>query len=132
MSALATTRSSVVELQLLDLYTLPLQRLAEQSLTLIAQYAKPGQTSTAYDPYATNFQYIIDSFIAPKYGDYIYIGCYYDPGILLSERALTNKSANTNVGSMEGCATFCEGFTYFGLENGNECTDRLDEFECSY
>ena len=89
------------------------------------QYAKAGQTSTAYDPYATGFQYIIDSFIAPKYGDYIYIGCYYDTfGILLEDRTLNNKTANYGVGSIEKCSAFCTGFTYFGLENGNECGSR--------
>lgn len=92
------------------------------------QYAKAGQTSTAYDPYATGFQYIIDSFIAPKYGDYIYIGCYLDNnGVLLEQRALTNKSANYGVGSIEKCAAFCNGFSYFGLENGNECRQRNEQ-----
>jgi hypothetical protein len=86
------------------------------------QYAKPGKTSTAYDPYATTgFQYIIDSYIEPKYGDYIYQGCYMDTGILLADRALNNKSANYGVGSIEHCGQFCQGFQYFGLENGNEC-----------
>lgn len=86
------------------------------------QYAKPGQTSTAYDPYATGFQYIIDSYIEPKIGDYIYQGCYTDTyGVLLQDRALNKKSANYGVGSIELCAQFCDGFNFFGLENGNEC-----------
>jgi hypothetical protein len=87
------------------------------------QYAKPGKTSTAYDPYATTgFQYIIDSYITPKYGDYIYQGCYSDTkGVILADRALNNKSANSGVGSVQLCGKFCDGFKYFGLENGNEC-----------
>jgi len=86
------------------------------------QYAKPGKTSTAYDPYATTgFQYIIDSYITPKYGDYIYQGCYSDTkGVILADRALNNKSANYGVGSVQLCGKFCDGFKYFGLENGNE------------
>jgi hypothetical protein len=87
------------------------------------QYAKPGKTSTAYDPYSTGgFQYIIDSYIEPKYGDYIYQGCYTDTkGVILADRALNNKSANYGVGSIEKCGTFCQGYQYFGLEDGNEC-----------
>lgn len=82
------------------------------------QYAKAGQTTTAYDPYATGFQYIIDSFIAPKYGDYIYIGCYGDN---VDDRALKGNFSNVGTGSIELCAAFCQGYTFFGLENGNEC-----------
>jgi hypothetical protein len=55
------------------------------------------------------------------YGDYIYQGCYVDPGILLADRALNGKSANYGVGSIELCGQFCQDFQYFGLENGNEC-----------
>jgi hypothetical protein len=40
---------------------------------------------------------------------------------VLQDRALNNKSANYGVGSIEKCAAFCDGFTYLGLENGNEC-----------
>lgn len=91
-------------------------------LILPLQYAKSSLTSTAYDPYATDFQYIIDSFIRPKWNDYIYQGCYSDTfGVLLADRALNAKSANVGVGSVEKCGQFCEGFTFFGLENGNEC-----------
>lgn len=87
-------------------------------LMTVLQYAKAGQTSTAYDPYATAFQYIIDSYIQPKYGDYIYIGCYRDN---VDSRTLQGNSSNTNVGSIEKCSAFCQGYTYFGLEYGNEC-----------
>lgn len=101
------------------------RRLADRISYL--KYAKKGTTATAYDPYSTDgFQYVIDSYIAPKYGDYVYIGCYLDTaGDLLEERALTAKTANRGVGSIEGCARFCEGFNFFGLENGNEC-----KFDC--
>lgn len=87
------------------------------------QYAKLGKTSTAYDPYATTgFQYIIDSYITLKYGDYIYQGCYSDTkGVVLADRALNNKSLNALVGSVELCGKFCDGSKYFGLEKGNEC-----------
>lgn len=43
---------------------------------------------------------------------------------MLEDRALNNKSANYGVGSIEKCAAFCDGFNYFGLENGNECRQR--------
>lgn len=85
---------------------------------VFTQYAKAGQTTTAYDPYPTGFQYIIDSFIAPKYGDYIYIGCYGDN---VDDRALKGNFSNVGTGSIELCAGFCQGYTFFGLENGNEC-----------
>lgn len=122
--ALATTPRTAAASEPSVLYARPtLTHRPEADRSSSFQYAKPGKTSTAFDPYATTgFQYIIDSYIEPKYGDYIYQGCYTDTfGVLLADRALNNKSANYGVGSIELCGQFCQGFQYFGLENGNEC-----------
>jgi hypothetical protein len=116
--ALATTTSTAAALEHSALYDRPIStHKPKADRPFSVQYAKPGETSTAYDPYATTgFQYIIDSYIEPKYGDYIYQGCYTDTyGVLLQDRALNNKSTNYGVGSIELCGQFCEGFQYFSL-----------------
>ncbi|TGJ86013.1 hypothetical protein E0Z10_g2742 [Xylaria hypoxylon] len=51
-------------------------------------------------------------------GNYSWYGCQTEgTGV----RALASKSLVNNALSLEVCATFCEGFTYFGTEYGVEC-----------
>jgi len=51
--------------------------------------------------------------------NYAYYGCMTEP---VNGRALTNSTYGdgTNM-TIESCATFCQGHTYFGLEYANQC-----------
>lgn len=56
--------------------------------------------------------------IVPSVGSYNYSGCYTEA---TGARALAAKAtANTDM-TLETCASFCSGYTYFGLEYGSEC-----------
>ena len=50
---------------------------------------------------------------------YTYSGCYTDNtgGRLLASKSFTNQTAM----SIERCAAFCAGYTYFGTEYADEC-----------
>ncbi|KAI1170310.1 heme peroxidase [Nemania sp. FL0916] len=51
-------------------------------------------------------------------GNYSWYGCQTEG---TEVRALAGKSLVEGTMSLEICATFCEGFTYFGTEFGSEC-----------
>ena len=49
-------------------------------------------------------------------GGYQYIGCYIDDS---SSRTLSAKSTSDNYAmTLETCASFCQGYGYFGIESG--------------
>ncbi|THX48801.1 WSC-domain-containing protein [Aureobasidium pullulans] len=50
-------------------------------------------------------------------GSYVYQGCYTEIG----GRALNVKSFSNSSNSLEFCATFCTGFTFFATEYASEC-----------
>ncbi|KAI5207927.1 hypothetical protein E4T38_03158 [Aureobasidium subglaciale] len=50
-------------------------------------------------------------------GDYVYQGCWSEIG----GRALQGKSFSNSSNSLEFCATFCTGYTYFATEYSSEC-----------
>ncbi|TLD24115.1 hypothetical protein PspLS_06385 [Pyricularia sp. CBS 133598] len=55
----------------------------------------------------------------PRVGPFAYHGCYTEnTGV---GRALDGKSYFNDVMTLEGCASQCDGFTYFGVEYGREC-----------
>ena len=55
-------------------------------------------------------------------GSYSYVGCaaepFYNGG---SGRALTDSSESLSTMTVETCASFCSGSTYFGVEYSSEC-----------
>ncbi|EHK27347.1 uncharacterized protein TRIVIDRAFT_73257 [Trichoderma virens Gv29-8] len=51
-------------------------------------------------------------------GDFVFIGCQTEGN---NTRALTGAATATGTMSNEACATFCDGFAYFGTEYGSEC-----------
>ncbi|KAJ9667507.1 hypothetical protein H2201_002376 [Coniosporium apollinis] len=55
--------------------------------------------------------------VVESVGAFSHIGCYNEIG----GRALTAKSFATDLMTVESCATFCETYTYFGVEYGREC-----------
>lgn len=89
-------------------------------------YAKAGATSTAVAPSSTGFEYVMDSSIvysvAGPSGNYEYIGCWVDPGV--TTRALNGASTAYGARDVEECSSHCDGYTYFGLEDGGECMYR--------
>lgn len=51
-------------------------------------------------------------------GDYVLVGCQTDHG---GNRSLKDKTMADDEMSNELCATFCQGFKFFGTEYGREC-----------
>lgn len=82
-------------------------------------YAQPSLTTTAYNPQATGFTYVEDSFIYPSADGYNYIGCYNDPDA--AHRALNGNYTAYGAQTVESCADFCAGYNFMGLEDGHEC-----------
>jgi hypothetical protein len=54
----------------------------------------------------------------PTIQGYAYAGCYTDS---VGARVLAGKSFSGNAMTVENCAAFCQGYTYFGTEYGDEC-----------
>ena len=54
-----------------------------------------------------------------KVGTWDFQGCYLETDN--GGRALTGKFLADDDMSLEMCADFCDGFTYFGVEYGREC-----------
>lgn len=51
-------------------------------------------------------------------GSYAYQGCYRDNN---PDRSLTDKSTTSSTLTLESCASFCSGYSYFGTEYASEC-----------
>ena len=69
---------------------------------------------------------------------YTYAGCHTDS---VGARVLADKSGFDDELTLEMCAAFCDGYTYFGAEYGTECycgnaflnpTTQVPEGDCSY
>jgi hypothetical protein len=56
--------------------------------------------------------------IVPSIGSYNYYGCQTEA---IVGRALSSNSTATNSMTLEHCATWCVGYTFFGTEYGREC-----------
>ncbi|KAE9379342.1 WSC-domain-containing protein [Stipitochalara longipes BDJ] len=57
--------------------------------------------------------------LVPTIGNYSYQGCYLDTA---NPRPLTGiQLQNNGAESLEACAKYCTGYTYFGTEYGQEC-----------
>ncbi|KAJ4022594.1 hypothetical protein NW766_001635 [Fusarium irregulare] len=57
--------------------------------------------------------------ISDTIGTWQFQGCYAEPFLI---RALTAKYTTADDMTLESCAAFCTGYTYFGAENGRECS----------
>ncbi len=84
----------------------------------------------------TNLQYV--PVTNPNITGYTYQGCYNDS---VTSRALADSATQSDTMSVESCATFCNGTTYFGVEYGRECycgaslgatSTKQPETDCSY
>lgn len=51
-------------------------------------------------------------------GDFVFVGCQTEGN---GTRALTGSASAAGTMSNEACATFCDGFKYFGTEYSSEC-----------
>lgn len=51
-------------------------------------------------------------------GEWTWLGCYTEA---TNARALSAKTFADDDMALDSCATFCEGYTYFGTEYGREC-----------
>ncbi|KAJ4306407.1 hypothetical protein N0V88_001207 [Collariella sp. IMI 366227] len=56
--------------------------------------------------------------VKPTVGAYVFVGCQTEA---TTGRALSGKGYADDAMTLETCATYCEGFTYFGTEYGREC-----------
>jgi hypothetical protein len=56
--------------------------------------------------------------LTPSVGQYSFIGCYAETS---AGKTVNRKAATSNVMTVEWCANFCAGSTYFGLEYAEEC-----------
>lgn len=74
----------------------------------------------------------------PTIAGYAYAGCHTDT---VAARVLTGSYLGDNAMTVEKCATFCKGYTYFGTEYGVECycgnafanpTSTASEGDCSF
>lgn len=74
----------------------------------------------------------------PIIAGYTYAGCYTDS---VGARVLNATYLFDNSMTVEECATFCVGYTYFGTEYGTECycgnsfanpTSAAAESDCSF
>ncbi|KAH7130137.1 heme peroxidase [Dendryphion nanum] len=55
---------------------------------------------------------------APSLPGYNYTGCFVDT---VSQRSLSGRNRQDDNNSYESCASFCDGYQYFGVEYGHEC-----------
>lgn len=55
----------------------------------------------------------------PTVGTYDFQSCRTEPA---AGRALGGITTASDTMTIEACATFCGGYTYFGTEYGRECT----------
>lgn len=55
---------------------------------------------------------------APNLPGYNYTGCFVDT---VSQRSLSGRNRQDDNNSYESCASFCDGYQYFGVEYGHEC-----------
>lgn len=63
-----------------------------------------------------NLEYV--PVVNPNITGYTYQGCYNEPS---GGRALTASMTASDSMTVESCAAFCNGTTYFGVEYGREC-----------
>ncbi len=56
--------------------------------------------------------------VKPTVGDYVFVGCQTEG---TAGRALSDKSYTDDAMTLESCAAYCSGSTYFGTEYGREC-----------
>lgn len=61
---------------------------------------------------------------APKSGQYTYYGCVSEG---TNVRALSAKASTSPVMSVEACEVTCFGYTYYGIEYGQECKFSFSE-----
>ncbi|EWG40963.1 hypothetical protein FVEG_03171 [Fusarium verticillioides 7600] len=69
-------------------------------------------TSTSIKPTATG------PSVSETVGTWAFQGCWTE-GFLI--RALNSKATASDDMTLESCASFCNGYTYFGTENSREC-----------
>jgi hypothetical protein len=72
----------------------------------------PSSTSTI-SPTGSAVQFVVDT----NGQNYTYSGCYSDS----AERILTASNDISGQVTVETCGQFCEGYQFFGVENGREC-----------
>lgn len=70
-----------------------------------------ASSSSAAPPAATT------PAVVQSVGEYSHIGCYNE----VSGRTLSAKRSANDLMTVQNCATFCSGYTYFGVEYGREC-----------
>ncbi|KAI9894440.1 MAG: hypothetical protein M1814_003198 [Vezdaea aestivalis] len=82
-----------------------------------------------------NLQYV--PYSPPSIPGYTYQGCYNE----VSGRALAGTGTASDTMTVENCAAFCNGATYFGVEYGRECycsaslkagSEKQAESDCSF
>ncbi|KAL4723595.1 hypothetical protein ACLX1H_009233 [Fusarium chlamydosporum] len=56
--------------------------------------------------------------ISDTVGTWSFQGCWTEPFFV---KALSSKTTSSNDMTLESCASFCTGYSYFGAENGREC-----------
>lgn len=57
----------------------------------------------------------------PSFPPYTYAGCYEDVYGINNAPLLNGPTFTSNTQTYQTCATFCSGYAYFGIENGNVC-----------
>ncbi|KAG5972817.1 hypothetical protein E4U55_000733 [Claviceps digitariae] len=74
-----------------------------------------------------------------KVGEWVYQGCWTEA---TNSRALTDRTYANDSMTLDSCASFCKGLSYFGVEYGRECycgnvlqpgsVQAIDEADCSF
>ncbi|KAF1988457.1 class II peroxidase [Aulographum hederae CBS 113979] len=79
-----------------------------------------------------------DEESGPSLADYTYQGCYSDS---TASRSLSSKATQSNSLTYASCASFCAGYSFFGVEYGSECycgnslstaSSKVVESDCSF
>ncbi|KAH8895106.1 WSC-domain-containing protein [Thozetella sp. PMI_491] len=78
------------------------------SATTVSLYALPGNRPSDITP-----------TVKTTAGGFSYMSCYSD--FIGRRRTLGAASYSSSSMTVDSCATFCTGFTYFGVGNGREC-----------
>ncbi|KAF2478258.1 WSC-domain-containing protein [Lindgomyces ingoldianus] len=92
--------------------------MPNSSLSTPSTSVSPGSfplTSTTSDSVPTSSA--TGPVVVPSAGEYNYIGCYNE----ISGGAFSAKSIAISTMTVKVCATYCSGYMYFGVENGQEC-----------
>ena len=107
--------SSCAAVLVADGTTIPLDR--KTTTSQFSTLAKVVSTTSSTGASSTSSAKATPTILS-AYQSYVYNGCYTDQSRYLPLSAKARRSSSMTV---ESCLTFCNGFAFAGVEDGQEC-----------